>query len=54
MTADCLPVFITDKHGKQIAVLHAGWRGLAQGIIAQGIARFDAPACELLVWLGPQ
>lgn len=53
MTADCLPVFITDKQGQQVSVLHAGWRGLAQGIIERGVGCFSVPASDLLVWLGP-
>lgn len=52
MTADCLPVLLTDKHGSRVAALHAGWRGLAQGILEAGVARFPANA-EILAWLGP-
>lgn len=52
MTADCLPVLITDKSGSQIAAVHAGWRGLLHGIIENTLAKFNAPASELIVWLG--
>jgi len=51
-TADCLPVFLTDRQGTQVAVLHAGWRGLAAGIIEQGVKAFAKPQ-NLLAWLGP-
>lgn len=52
MSADCLPLFICDKAGKQVAAVHAGWRGLANGVIAQALACFSRPE-EALVWLGP-
>ncbi|WP_428637264.1 peptidoglycan editing factor PgeF [Shewanella sp.] len=53
MTADCLPVLICDRGATQVAAVHAGWRGLCQGIVESAIAQFDAPADELLVYLGP-
>lgn len=53
LTADCLPIFICNREGTEVALLHGGWRGLAGGIIEQGLGRFRAPAAELLVWLGP-
>ena len=53
MTADCLPLLICDNEGKQVAAVHAGWRGLVNGIIEQAIARFNAPGEQLSVWLGP-
>jgi len=52
MTADCLPVLICDRKGTQVAAVHAGWRGLVNGAIEAAIEKFDAPADELLVWLG--
>jgi YfiH family protein len=53
MTADCLPLLICDTHGHQVAAVHAGWRGLAAGIIEKTMATFDTPAAHLMVWLGP-
>ncbi len=53
LTADCLPVFLTDKAGREVAVVHAGWRGLAAGIIERAVQQFCAPAKQLLAWLGP-
>ncbi len=53
LTADCLPLLICDQQGTQIAAIHAGWRGLAAGIIAQTLAKFSQPMHNLLVWLGP-
>lgn len=53
LTADCLPVLITDRHGRHIAAVHAGWRGLLAGIIGATIARLPVAPAELMVWLGP-
>ncbi|GMR03578.1 MAG: purine nucleoside phosphorylase YfiH [Gammaproteobacteria bacterium] len=53
LTADCLPVFLCDKEGTKVGLLHAGWRGLAAGIIEAGIRRMRTPAAEILAWLGP-
>lgn len=53
MTADCLPVFLVDRSGREAVVLHAGWRGLASGIIESSIAGMNAPPDELMAWLGP-
>lgn len=52
VTADCLPVVITDDSGNQLAVVHAGWRGLAAGILGNAIAQFRS-AARLHAWLGP-
>jgi YfiH family protein len=54
MTADCLPVLFCDKAGKQIAAVHAGWRGLAAGVLEETLKNFNvASPEEILVWLGP-
>ncbi|MFC3122072.1 peptidoglycan editing factor PgeF [Agaribacter flavus] len=50
MTADCLPVVLTD--GKKISAVHAGWRGLVDGIIEKAVACFD-DTTKLQVWIGP-
>lgn len=52
-TADCLPLLIASDDGGEVAAVHAGWRGLAGGVIEATLARFRAPAARLRVWLGP-
>lgn len=69
MVADCLPVLFTDRQGRRVAAAHAGWRGLAGGVLEVVVERFGAlahvvpadaaikleamRASELLAWLGP-
>ena len=53
MTADCLPVLLCDEAGRQVGALHAGWRGLAAGVIEQTIDAMQPPGAALLAWLGP-
>jgi len=53
MTADCLPLLICNRSGSEVAALHAGWRGLADGVIESTVAQLQSGADELLVWLGP-
>lgn len=53
LTADCLPILITDQSGSCAAALHGGWRGLAGGIIDNAVKIIKKPVQELLVWLGP-
>ncbi|BFO56085.1 peptidoglycan editing factor PgeF [Acidovorax sacchari] len=52
MVADCLPVLLTDRQGCAVAAAHAGWRGLAGGVLEQALARLDADG-GVLAWLGP-
>jgi len=53
LTADCLPLLICHENGTHVAAIHAGWRGLAKGIIEATLAAMHLPAEEMLVWLGP-
>jgi len=51
LTADCLPIFITDTLGQEVAVIHAGWKGLLRGIIEQTMKSFDSK--NLVAHFGP-
>lgn len=53
MTADCLPVLMTDMEGTRVAAVHAGWRGLLDGVLEQAVLAFSCDPEKLLVWLGP-
>ena len=53
MTADCLPVLFCDQAGTVVSAAHAGWRGLADGILEQTVAAMQVPAGQIMAWLGP-
>ncbi|MCG6874826.1 MAG: peptidoglycan editing factor PgeF [Betaproteobacteria bacterium] len=53
LTADCLPVLMAGRTGGVVAVAHAGWRGLANGIIEATLARMGVSGAEVVAWLGP-
>ncbi|MDR2875183.1 MAG: peptidoglycan editing factor PgeF [Methylobacillus sp.] len=53
MTADCLPVFLCDDAGTVAGIAHAGWRGLAAGVIEKTARAMNAPPASLMAWLGP-
>jgi hypothetical protein len=53
LTADCLPVFVSNKEGTAVGIAHAGWRGLVGGIIESLIESFDGNSEDLIVHLGP-
>lgn len=53
LTADCLPVFFCDAEGTKVAVAHAGWRGLAAGVLENTVKSLDVDPNQILAWLGP-
>lgn len=53
LTADCLPVLFAEREGRRIGVAHAGWRGLAGGVIEAAVGAMGHPPAALLAWLGP-
>jgi YfiH family protein len=53
MVADCLPVLFASRDGSRVGAAHAGWRGLASGVLEQTVRAFRVPGQELLAWLGP-
>ena len=53
LTADCLPIFVSNKEGTAIGIAHAGWRGLVDGVIESLIESFDSKGELLIAHLGP-
>lgn len=54
LTADCLPVLLADYRGTQVGAAHAGWRGLAKGVLEETLAAMRASgADQITAWLGP-
>jgi YfiH family protein len=53
LTADCLPILLCDTDGTVVAAAHAGWRGLAAGVIEATVATMGVPNERLMAWLGP-
>lgn len=53
MTADCLPVLLTDRAGTVVGAAHAGWRGLLEGVIEKTVSAMNVAPEEVLAWLGP-
>ena len=53
LTADCLPLLVVDKDASEVAAIHAGWRGLASGIVENTLTRLRSSVEHLHVYLGP-
>lgn len=53
LTADCLPVLFCDREGTRVGAAHAGWRGLAGGVLGATVTALDAAPDQLMAWLGP-
>lgn len=53
MTADCLPIVLADLHGRCVAAVHGGWRGLASNILREAIDALPVSPGDLVAWLGP-
>jgi YfiH family protein len=53
LTADCLPVVFATKDGSEIAAVHAGWRGLAAGVLENTVHAMHTAPRDIIVWLGP-
>jgi YfiH family protein len=53
LVADCMPVLLTRSDGTAVAVAHAGWRGLAAGVLEASVAALGGRDADVLAWLGP-
>jgi len=53
LVADCVPVLLTDRAGSRVAIAHAGWRGLAGGVVENTLREMQRPPADLLAFLGP-
>ncbi|WP_395374307.1 peptidoglycan editing factor PgeF [Marinicella sp. W31] len=53
MTADCLPILVSNRQATLVAAIHCGWRSLAAGIITEVFEQLQCPADDLIIWLGP-
>jgi len=53
LTADCLPVLFADREGSVVAAAHAGWRGLAAGVLEATVKAMSVAPSSVLTWLGP-
>ena len=53
LTADCLPVLLCDSSGSRVGAAHAGWRGLAGGVLETAVRRMAVDPARLLAWIGP-
>ena len=53
LTADCLPVLFCNAQGSEVAAAHAGWRGLASGMLEATVAAMQSQPEQIMAWLGP-
>lgn len=53
LVADCLPILICNRGGSVVCAIHAGWRGLASGVIENAVMATECDTSDLIAWLGP-
>ncbi len=53
LTADCMPVLLCDEAGGAVGIAHAGWRGMAAGVLENTVAALDVAPARLHAWMGP-
>ena len=53
LVADCIPIFLASRAGDRVGIAHAGWRGLAGGVVEATLAALDCEPELLVAWLGP-
>ncbi len=52
-TADCLPILVTNQQGREVAAIHAGWKGLAAGVIEATFKKMYSEGKDCIAWIGP-
>lgn len=53
LTADCMPLLLCDTGGRRVAIAHAGWRGMAAGVIESTVRALDVAPAGIVAWMGP-
>ena len=53
LTADCMPLLLADRKGTRVAAVHAGWRGMAAGVVENAVDAMDVAPSEVIAWMGP-
>ena len=53
LTADCMPLLLADRKGERVAAVHAGWRGMAAGVVENAVDAMGVPPAEVIAWMGP-
>lgn len=53
LTADCMPVLLCDERGQHVGIAHAGWRGMAGGVIENTVRAMDVDPARVIAWMGP-
>ena len=53
LTADCMPLLLCDAEGRRVGIAHAGWRGMAAGVIESTVRALDVAPAGIVAWMGP-
>lgn len=53
LTADCMPLLLADRGGARVAAVHAGWRGMAAGVVENAVDALGIPPAQVIAWMGP-
>jgi YfiH family protein len=53
LTADCMPLLLCDDEGRRVGIAHAGWRGMAAGVIESTVRALRSEPARILAWMGP-
>lgn len=53
LTADCMPLLLADRRGRRVGAVHAGWRGMAAGVIESAVRAMEVEPLDVIAWMGP-